>query len=128
MTFMIRGRLFIDGSLVIPEMRAIGASHIPQGGSAGTHDVGNAKGAADFHQLTSRNDDFPVSSQGVQYEKNGPGVVVHHQCSLGSREFTQDRLGMDIAGTTPSSIEIVFEVVVSPAQGDQPFHRFFGKE
>ncbi len=94
--------------LVQPTSRKIGA--------AAAHHVGNPKRSADFHKLAAGDDDFPCLGQGAQSEQHGGGVIIHHEGCLGPREFAQNGFGMNVARSSLTLFEIVFKVVVVPAE------------
>ena len=63
---------------IVGEMGPIGCSHLPEQGSAPLHHIGNAEGPPDFDQFSPRDDHLSPLREGVEDEKNRPGVVVDH--------------------------------------------------
>ena len=122
------GRAFGDGSFIIAQVSAVGAPHLPEDGPARAHDVRDAEGTPDFHELSPGHHHFFPRGQGVQDEENRPGVVVHHQGRLGAGEFPEDGFGVDVPRSPLSFRQVVFQVVVAAADGLEASRGFFGQE
>ena len=114
MDFQNHRRLFRDGAGIIGERRLVRSPDLTQLGSAGLEDVGDAKSAADLHQLAAGDDDLlSLRRREVtedQHERRG--AVVNDRGGIGA---TQDReVVLEISGP-PSALaarQVVFEVVV----------------
>src|SRR5208282_5267759 len=73
----------VDCIFVIGGARTGGGGNFAQGCTRLRHHVGDAEGAADFDQLSARDQDFAALGQRVQGEQNGGGVVVDHDRRYG---------------------------------------------
>ena len=87
-----RGRAFVDRPLVIAEMGLVGRAHLDELCAGGGHDLGQAKGAADFDQLAAGDDHFLAGGHGIEDDRRGGGVVVDHGGGLGPGEQPEDLL------------------------------------
>ncbi len=63
----------------IPDEGLVGGANLPHDRAGLSHDLGHPETAADLHQLTAGDDDFPPFSQRGQHQKHRGGVVVDHQ-------------------------------------------------
>ena len=87
-----RGRTFADRPLVIAEVGLVGRAHLDELCAGGGDDLGQAKGAADFHQLAPGNDHFLAGGHGIEDDRRGGGVVVDHGGGLRAGEQSQEFL------------------------------------
>ena len=110
-----RGGCRADGIDVVGQMSAVGRAHLHQAGAAGLQHVGDAKAAADLHQLSARNDHLAIARQRHQAKQHGRCVVVDHQRILRPGEAAQQVNCMDIARAALPSLQLIFEVAVSGA-------------
>src|SRR5437764_10592191 len=66
MNFRNRARARADCAYIIFEVRAIRRSNLDESRAAATHDVGNAKTSANFHELAARDDYFTPASESAE--------------------------------------------------------------
>jgi hypothetical protein len=98
------------------EVGAVGGAHFAQHGAGARHDVGDAEGAADFHQLAARDDDFLAQRDGVQHQQHGGGVVVDDGGGFGAGQFQQQVFDQVVAVAALAGVDVPFQVH-RPAQG-----------
>ncbi len=115
-----QGRSLSHGPLVIAPVRPVRGSHFPEDGAAFFHDLGNAELSADLDELAPGNHRLPSFRQRVQDEKNGGGVVVHHEGVLRPREGAQKGADVVVPETPLPLSQIVFQVRISLGRLHEP--------
>ena len=91
-------------------MGAVGGADLAQPAAGLAHDVGDAEGAADLHQLAARDHHLPPRRQGAQQQQHRGGVVVDREGGLGAGEVAEQRLEVGIALAAPAGPEVELEV------------------
>ena len=104
------GRVFIHAIGVIGQVGAVGAAHFAQHGAGARHHVGDAEGAADFHQFAARDDDLFILRQGIQHQQHGGRVVVDDGGRFGPRQFAQQFLDQVVAVAALARLQVEFQV------------------
>ncbi|MNL20126.1 hypothetical protein D3C87_1413600 [compost metagenome] len=87
------------------------------------HDVGNAKGAADFDQLASGDDPFLACAKAVEGQQYCGGIVVDHGHGFGTGEFADQAFDQIVAVATFAAVQVEFQIQ-RIACGH--LHRFYG--
>ena len=117
-----------DGVLVVVRVGAVGGADLDQPRAGAGHDVGHAKGAADFHQLAARDDHLAPARQRRQHQQHGGGVVVDHGGGLGAGQLAQQAFDDAVAVAPAAAGEVVFEVVGPGHHGPHVGQRGFGQQ
>ncbi|PMQ15733.1 hypothetical protein JaAD80_13990 [Janthinobacterium sp. AD80] len=102
--------MLVDAMLVVGQVRAVGAAHFAQHGAGARHDVGDAEGAADFHQFATRDDHFLALRQRVEHQQHGGRVVVDDGGRFGPRQFAQQFLDQVVAVAPLARFQVEFQV------------------
>ena len=109
-----KGRRFgTDCSFIVPFVGTVSGTHFHETRPALSHHIGNAKASANLYKLPPGDHNLPVAGQSRQNKQNSTGVVVHHQCSLSSRETLQKRFSMNIARASASFLQIILQTAVT---------------
>ena len=100
----------VDGLGNIGHACAVGGAHFTQAATGGGHDVGQAKGAADLHQFTARDDHFAALGQRGQHQHQGGGVVVDDGGRWCAGQALQPGFDVVVAVTAPTCGQVKFKV------------------
>ncbi len=92
-----QARAWVDGRFVIRGVGAVGGAHLMQLHTGAGHDVGDAKGTADFDQLAARDNAFLAGAQAVQRQQYRGGVIVDHGDGLGAGQLADEPFDQVIA-------------------------------
>ncbi|MNT49440.1 hypothetical protein D3C72_1862950 [compost metagenome] len=95
---------------VIGQVGAVGAAHFAQHGTRARHDVGDAEGAADFHQLAARDDDLFILRQGIEHQQHGGRIVVDDGGCFGPSQFAQQFLDQVVAVAALARFQVKFQI------------------
>ena len=112
-----------DGFSVVFGVGAVGGAHLDQLGTGAAHDVGDAEGAANFHQLAARDDDFLARCQRVEREQHGGGVVVDHGGGFRAGQLAQQVGDEVVAVAAPAGGQVKFQI---RWRGERLHHRLHG--
>ena len=110
MHFQQHARARRDRVPIVGQPGAVGRPYLHQPGAALPDDVGDAKAAADLHQLATRDDHLAVAGQGGQRQQQGGRVVVDAQPGLRAGHLTQQRLQPRRARAASAGLEIELQV------------------
>ena len=97
-------RHFPNRGLVIGQARFVGRANFAQARAARSHHIWQPIGAADFDELTARDDNFLIARQRRQHQHRGGSVVVHDERVFRTRELAQQQLGIVTATTAQTVI------------------------
>jgi len=103
-------RFFGDGVFVVCEARAICGADFTERGAALLHDFGDAEAVADFDEFAARDEDFAVTREGGESEKDGGGTIVDDDSGFGAGEAFEEMRGVDVALAAGTELEVVFEI------------------
>ena len=95
---------------VVFGVRAVGGAYFYQLAACTFHDVGDAEGATNFHQLAARDHHLFARCQRRQRQQHRSGIVVDDGGSFGPGQFANQLLNQIIAVATATSGQVVFEV------------------
>ena len=87
-------------------------------------DVRHAKPAADFDQLTSRDDDLAAVRQRRQHQQRRGGVIVGDERGLGAGQLAQQPLGVRVPMAALAGLEVVFEIRIAGGDFGRARNRF----
>src|SRR6266566_7695971 len=121
------GGLRSDRALVVGRARPVRRSDLDETRPGARQDVRDPEAVADLDQLTAGDDDFPSLRERREREKDGGGVVVDDQRSLGAGQPAQDRRDVVLAGAAGAFGEVVLEVRVAAADLDDPREGLLGE-
>ena len=102
------------GIQIVRGLSLVCGSHIHQLGAALFHDFRHPEGTADFHQLTSGDNDLLVLCKGRETEHGCRRVVVDHHGGFRPRNLGQDSLHMVMAGPSGAALHIIFQIGIVP--------------
>ena len=103
-------RAFVDGGGIVGRPRPVRRAHLAQLGARLPQNVRNAEAAADFYELSARNDYFPPGGERGQRQQHGGGVVVDDGRILRAGQALQQRPRVDRARAARAAGEVEFEV------------------
>src|SRR5438105_3236217 len=103
-----------DGALVVGQAGDVGRADFAKDGPADTHDVGNAKAAADLDELAPRDDDLLALTERAQGDDRGGCIVVDRRGRLRPGQAANPLADSDLAGRAFARFEVEFQVEVTP--------------
>ena len=106
MTAQYQSGSVADRRRVVRQTRAIGGSDLNQRCAAGANDVRHPKGAADFDQLTTRNDHFQALGQHSDGEKYGARAVIDDSSVLRAGQFAQQSTDMISSRASSAGLKV----------------------
>ncbi len=105
-----QSRLFANCPIVVLEVGSVRGSHLHQPGATAAHHVGDSESPSDLYELATRDDHLPALCQGVKHQKDRSRIVVYNKGRLSPGQGAKDLLHMDIARSSLSLFQIVFQV------------------
>ena len=109
-------------------MGFVGGAHFHHFGSAFPHDVRNAKGATDLHQLAAGDHHLPASGKGFQGQQDSGRIVVDHHTRLGPCQFLKQVFHMRVTASPAALIEGVFQIAVAAGKGTEFRQNLIGQK
>src|SRR5205085_4473784 len=91
----------------------VGGADFAQLGTAGGHDIRDAKTAADLDELPARDDRFALAAEGAQHDDGGGGVVVDDGRALGPGKLGDPVADRVLARGALAGLQIHFEVEIA---------------
>lgn len=91
-------------------MGAVGSADFVQAHAGAGHDVGDAEGAADFDQLTTRDDAFLARAEAVEGQQHGSGIVVDHGHRFSAGQFADQAFNQIVTITAFAAGQIELEI------------------
>ena len=113
-----RGGLGVDCPGKVPRVGAVGRAYLHQRRAALAQHIGNAKAAADLHQLTAADDHLPPLTESGQRKKDGRGVVVDDERVLRAGQYTQQSGGVGMTATPLPGFQVILQRAVALSQVD----------
>ena len=98
-----------DGALVIAQVRLVGGAHLDHVRVGVLHDVGDAEGAADLHELAAADHGALAGGELGQHDEHGGGVVVHGHGGFGAGEGAQKALAVVVAAAARHGLHVVLK-------------------
>ena len=122
-----RPGIFPDGRFIVPQMGLVGGAHLPQDAAALHHDIRDAEGAADLHQLPPGGHHLAALAHGGKDQQDGGGVVVDHHGALRAGDAAEQGLGVAVAGAAAALLHIIFQRGIAPGHRIGRLGRPLGK-
>ena len=119
--------VFPDSPLIVPQVGLVGGTHFPQQAAALLHDLGDAEGAADLHQLPPGGNDLSPFAHGAEDQQNGGGVVVDYHGTFCPGDLAQELFHMTVTGAPLTVLQIIFQGGIPPGHRGRSGHRLFGQ-
>jgi hypothetical protein len=104
-----QGRLRRDGLFVVAKVRLVRGADLDHLGAGLPHDVGDAEGAADLHELAPGDDRLLAGRERRDAEQDSGGVVVDRHARLGARDVADQLLDVDVAAAALAGRGVVFK-------------------
>ncbi len=102
--------MIADSPFIILQVGPIRGADLMQAGATFGHDIGDAKGTADFDQFPTGNDDFPTAGNRIQAQQHCPGIVIDRQGSLGAGQFAEQTFDRAVTRTAHAFGQVKLQV------------------
>ena len=106
------GCFFANGSRIVLQMGPVGCAYLAKVHTSSTHDVGNAEGAAYFHELPAGDDSLPALAEGVHDKEHCRSVVVDNKGVLGTGQGAQKMCQKAVSAAAATRLRIELKICV----------------
>ena len=113
---------------IIVGMGAVGGTDFDEADSGALHDVGNAEGPADLHQLAARDYHLAPLGERIERQEHRRGVVVDHGGRLSPGELAHEFFHERIAVAPASALEVELQGGWSRHRLHHGAHRLVGEQ